>query len=114
MSQDAEKSQPPEVGIEPWRQDLKPNTLTYLGHVVSEEGIRTDPNKLEAVQKRSVPKTIKEVRSYLGFTGYYRRFIRDYAKIARPLNNLLVGHCTSKKNRNKKSKPAPFVWTERQ
>ena len=88
--------------------------VTYLGHVVSEEGIRTDPSKLEAVQKWPVPKTIKEVRSYLGFTGYYRRFIRDYAKIARPLNDLLVGHCTSKKNRNKKSKPAPFVWMERQ
>ena len=86
--------------------------VTYLGHVVLEEGIRTDPSKLEAVQKWPVPKTIKEVRSYLGFTGYYRRFIRDYAKIARPLNDLLVGHCTSKKNRNKKSKPAPFVWTE--
>ena len=63
-----------------------------MGH--SEEGIRMDPSKQEAVQKWPIPKTIKEVRSYLGFAGYYRRFIRDYAKIVRPLNDLLVGHCT--------------------
>ena len=75
---------------------------------MSEERICTDPNKLESVQKWPVPIAIKEVRSYLGFTGYYRRFIRDYAKIARPLNDFLVGHYTSKKNRNKRSKPAPL------
>ena len=59
---------------------------------------------------------IKKVRSYLCFTGYYTS-TGDYTglcKIARPLNDLLVGHYTSKKNRNKRSKPVPFVWTERQ
>ena len=61
---------------------------------MSEEGTHTDQAKWP------VSKTIKEVRSYLGFTCYCRRFIQDYAKIARPLNDLLVGHCTSKKKKN--------------
>ena len=54
--------------------------------MVSEAGIRTDPEKTKAVKNWLVPKNVKEVRTYLGFTGHYRRFIKDYAKIARPLN----------------------------
>ena len=59
--------------------------VKYLGHVVSEEGVATDPEKIAAVRDWPIPKTKKEVRSFLGFTGYYRRFIRDYAKKANPL-----------------------------
>ena len=91
--------------------------VTYLGHVVSEEGIQTDPEKTKVIKNWPVPTTIKEVRAFLGFTGYYRRFIKDYAKIARPLNDLLVGHCTSKKEKGRKSsntKKTPFTWTQRQ
>ena len=90
--------------------------VTYLGHVVSEMGIETDPDKTEAIRTWPIPKTVKDVRSFLGFTGYYRRFIQNYARIARPLNDLLVGHCTNKKA--KKGKPrtrkTPFTWTETQ
>ena len=89
-------------------------SVTYLGHVVSEAGIHTDPEKTEAVRTWPVPKSVKDVRSYLGFTGYYRRFIRDYAKIARPLNDLLVGHCTSKSGKKGKSRKTPFIWTDSQ
>ena len=46
--------------------------------------------------KWPIPKHVKEVRSYLGFTGYFRRLLQDYVKNARPLNDWLVGHCTSK------------------
>ena len=89
--------------------------VTYLGHVVSENGIETDPDKTEAIRSWSIPKTVKEVRAFLGFTGYYRRFIQDYAKIARPHNDLLVGHCTNRKMKSKnKNKKTPFVWTEKQ
>ena len=91
--------------------------VTYLGHVVSEEGIQTDPEKTKVIKNWQVPTSIKEVRVFLGFTGYYRRFIKDYAKIARPLNDLLVGHCTSKKGKGRKSsntKKTPFTWTQRQ
>lgn len=65
--------------------------VTYLGHIVSEDGIRTDPSKIEAVKTWPIPKSVKEIRQFLGFTGYYRRFIKGYASIARPLNDLLVG-----------------------
>ena len=90
--------------------------VTYLGHVVSENGIETDPEKTEAIRTWSVPKTVKDVRAFLGFTGYYRRFIKDYARIARPLNDLLVGHCTNRKSKTAKSKKkrTPFTWTEKQ
>ena len=72
-----------------------------MGHVVSEDGIKTDPAKTDTVKKWPVPKTIKEVRSFLGFAGYYRKFIRNFSCIVRPLNDLLV--CgTSKSGKTKK------------
>ena len=90
--------------------------VTYLGHVVSDAGIQTDSEKLEALKSWPVPKNVKEVRSYLGFTGYYRRFVKNYARIARPLNDLLVGHCTNNKSKGKKPKTkvsrAVFEWTD--
>ena len=71
---------------------LKPNKceffktrITYLGHIVSSKGIETNPNKVDAVKNWTIPKTVTDVRSFLGFTNYYRRFIRGYAKVAKPL-----------------------------
>ena len=70
---------------------LKPNKceffkkITYLGHVVSEEGIDVDQKKTEAVWKWPVPKTVTDVRSFLGFSNQYRRFIPKYAHAAGPL-----------------------------
>ena len=49
--------------------------VTYLGHVVSEEGIKTDPDKIKALKSWPTPKSIKYVRKFLGFAGYYRRFL---------------------------------------
>ncbi|OJD21287.1 hypothetical protein ACJ73_07374 [Blastomyces percursus] len=60
----------------------------YLGFVVTTEGIEVDPDKTAAVRTRSVPSTVQGVQSFLGFCNYYRRFIRDYGRIARPLNQL--------------------------
>ena len=87
-----------------------------MGHIVLEFGIETDPDKIQAIKMWPIPKSTKDVRSFLGFTGYYRRFIKDFASIARPLNDLLVGHGTTKKAKKKQQKPkkVPFVWTEKQ
>uniref|UniRef100_A0A3B3H990 Gypsy retrotransposon integrase-like protein 1 n=1 Tax=Oryzias latipes TaxID=8090 RepID=A0A3B3H990_ORYLA len=67
-------------------------SVRYLGHIVSQHGVETDPEKVEALKTWPVPKNLKELRSFLGFAGYYRRFIRDYSKIVKPLNDLTVGY----------------------
>lgn len=61
----------------------------FLGHTVSEEGVRPNSDKIEAIKQWPMPTCEKEVRQFLGMLGYYRRFIRDFAKIVKPLTALL-------------------------
>ena len=78
---------------------------------MSKQGIRTDPDKTEAPKTWPVPDNIKKLRSFLGFTGYYRRFVKDYSKIVKPLNDPLVGHPTAKSaKRRKKRDKVPWEW----
>ncbi|MCW4250032.1 MAG: RNase H-like domain-containing protein [Candidatus Thiodiazotropha endolucinida] len=91
------------------------SSVRYLGHVVSEKGVETDPDKIESLISWPQPNNVKELRSFLGFTGYYRRFIKDYARIVKPLNDLLIGHPTNKisdqsKKKKKKKSIAPWQW----
>ena len=62
--------------------------VTFLGHVVGGDGMSTDPSKTEAVSAWPVPRSVAEVRSFLGLTSYYCRFIYEYAHIAKPLHEL--------------------------
>lgn len=71
-------------------------SVRYLGHIVSEQGVATDPEKISALKSWPVPRTLKELRSFLGFAGYYRRFIHGYAAIAKPLNDLTKGYTPSR------------------
>lgn len=67
-------------------------SMTYVCHIVSQQGVATDPAKIEAVTTWPRPQTVSSLRSFLGFFGYYRRFVRDFARLARPLNQLLQGY----------------------
>lgn len=67
-------------------------SVKYLGHIVSDEGVRTDPDKVAAVKTWPVPKNLKELRSFLGFIGYYRRFVKHFSKKVKPLNDLTSGY----------------------
>ena len=73
--------------------------VTYLGHVVSENGVSTDPSKVSKILDWPIPRNVSELRSFLGLASNYRRFIKDFAKIAVPLHRL------TEKNK-------PFVWSE--
>ncbi|KAD7117887.1 hypothetical protein E3N88_05155 [Mikania micrantha] len=64
-------------------------TVGYLGHVISAHGVAVDPDKIACIRDWPTPKTVKDVRSFLGLSGYYRRFIHHYASVAGPLSDLL-------------------------
>jgi len=61
-----------------------------LGHRVSERGIEVDRAKIEMIEQLPPPTNVKGVRSFLGHAGFYRRFIKDFSHIARPVTNLLA------------------------
>ena len=63
--------------------------VPFLGHVVCKDGIKVDPAKIEKIQNCPAPKTRKQLRQFLGLTGYYRRFVENYVEIAGPLYEAL-------------------------
>jgi len=63
-------------------------SVSYLGHVVSRDGVATDPDKTSRVSSWPIPKSVQEVQQFLGLASYYRRFVHDFATIARPLQRL--------------------------
>src|SRR4051812_10279264 len=65
------------------------NEGIVLGHKISERGIEVDRAKIEVIERMPYPRDIKGIRSFLGHAGFYRRFIKDFSKTSRPLNNLL-------------------------
>lgn len=73
-------------------------SISYLGHVVSSQGVSTYPSKIAAVQAWAQPCDVKQLRSFLGLRGNYRKFVKHYAVIAQPLTDLL-------------KKGVLFIWT---
>ena len=95
--------------LSPDKCSLFMERVKYVGHIVSEKGIEPDPEKIEKVIKWPVPTTPEAVRQFLGFVGYYRKFIKDFSKIARPLNNLMPIP-TKKGKRKSKTQATTWKW----
>ena len=85
--------------LEPHKCTLARSSVTFLGHHVSEEGLRPDRRLLDSIRKIPIPTIITQVRSFPGLVGYYCRFIKGFSKIAAPLNRLL-------------EKNHPFKWDD--
>ena len=86
--------------------------VRFLGHEISEDGIATDPDKVNAVINWPVPTTTKDVRSFLGFCSYYRRFVKGFTQIARPLQQLLTECEPGPLRRRRKTVSVEMHWRE--
>ena len=67
-----------------WLKEIK-----FLGHTISQDGISVDPEKVQEVMDWKPPTPVRQIRSFLGLAGYYRRFIPDFSRIAKPMTELL-------------------------
>ena len=85
--------------LKPRKCQLFAKEVEFLGHMITSEGIKTDPKKTKAVREWPTPENIHQVRSFLGFCSYYRRFIPRFAEVAKPLHRL-------------SEKGQAFVWSE--
>ena len=63
--------------------------VSFLGHIVSQEGIRVDPRKIEVLLEWKPPRSVMKVCSFLGLSGYYRRFVKGFSMTAAPMTRLL-------------------------
>ncbi len=101
-----------DVGMKlaPAKCHLIRDKVKYVGHIVSADGIETDPEKTRRVAEWPNPTNVDELRTFLGFCGYYRKFVRDFSKITKPLNDLLIGARNKKKPFRKSSTRDPVNW----
>lgn len=85
--------------------------VKYLGHVVSSQGVSTDPSKIEVVSQWRTPTSLSELRSFLGFASYYRRFVEGFAKLAAPLHKL-VAELAGGKTKKRREVSFNGAWDE--
>ena len=85
--------------VKPKKCEFHKQQVEFLGHVISGKGIATDPNKIKSVKEWPTPKCVKDIQRFLGLCNYYRRFVENFAFIAKPLHNL------TKKN-------IKFIWSK--
>ena len=83
--------------LQPDKCEFLRKEVAYLGHVITEHGVKPNPN-IKNIQEITQPQSVKQLQAYLRLVGYYRRFIKDFAYIAKPLTNLL-------------KKDTPYVWS---
>ncbi|KMQ89174.1 enzymatic polyprotein endonuclease reverse [Lasius niger] len=97
----AERLRKANLKLQPDKCEFLRKEVGYLGHIISDEGVKPDPAKIRAVKEFPKPHHAKNIKQFLGLAGYYRRFIHNFSKIAQPLTNLL-------------KKDEPFVWQTKQ
>jgi len=85
--------------LKPSKCHFAAHRVEYLGHVLSKDGIRVNPEKTDAVRNFPVPKSVRDVRSFIGLCNYYRKFVKDFSRKASPLNSLT-------------KKDLKFAWTD--
>lgn len=76
--------------IKPLKCSFTKPKVTYLGHIISQNGIKVNPAKIEAVKSFPLPKTQHDIRCFWGLANYYRKFVKGFSKITLPLNRLLT------------------------
>jgi hypothetical protein len=86
--------------LQPDKCEFLRKEVTYLGHVITKDGVKPDDKKIEAVRNFPVPTCTRTLKSFLGLAGYYRRFLPNFSKIAKPLTELL-------------RKNTPYVWDDK-
>lgn len=85
--------------IQPDKCEFLRKGVAYLGHIISKNGVKMDLWKSEVIDKLKIAPNYRELKSFLGLTGYYRRFVNNYAEIVEPLNKLL-------------RKNVEYIWTK--
>jgi hypothetical protein len=83
--------------IKPSKCVFATSTVEYLGHIVTKDGVKPDPKKVQAIRGYPSPRTVRDVRAFIGLAGYYRRHVQNFAEIAKPLTSLT-------------RKDIPFEW----
>ena len=86
--------------------------VKYLGLIITTDGIRMDPEKVAAIREWQIPKSVKDVQAFIGFAGFYRRFIPRFSQRTRPLAECIRGEQFLSKSGKRKMRYAPFVWTK--